>query len=72
MAEIFLHGFSDPSRIPVFPDSLVSNMPFYHDYSFSNAGCRNCRSIVVLFQTLQIVKYGNCAQRCVQISCKSS
>jgi hypothetical protein len=29
MAEIFLHGFSDPSRIPGFPDSLVSNMTFY-------------------------------------------
>ncbi len=67
MAEIFWHGFSDTARIPGCPDSLVSNITFYYDYSFSNADCRNCRSIVVLFQTLQIVKYGNCAQ----ISCKS-
>jgi len=57
MAEIFWHRFSDPSRIPSFPDSLVSNINFYYDYSFSNAGCRNCRSVLVLFQTLQIVKY---------------
>lgn len=71
MAEIFWHGFSDPSRIPSFPDSLVSNITFYYDYSFSNADCRNCRSIVVLFQTLQIVKYGNCAQHFAQISCKN-